>query len=147
MIRCQSHILLLYCHGLCVTIDGVWIGYRIYWPLTRLGTTRNYSTTTNLHNSQITTAPAKPFPAYVFIIRSLVKASNSGDSSDSRDQVLSSQTPVQNYQLTTNLVTPVVFKITPRHGPRRKHRSFSYINSVRGNVFSSPSKGWRNTVY
>jgi hypothetical protein len=30
---------------------------------TRLGTTRNYNSTANLHNSQITTAPAKPFPA------------------------------------------------------------------------------------
>jgi hypothetical protein len=28
---------------------------------TRLGTTSNYSATANLHNSQITTAPAKPF--------------------------------------------------------------------------------------
>jgi hypothetical protein len=41
-----------------VTIDGVWIGEWIYWPLTpnRLRTTSNY--TANLHNSQITAAPA-----------------------------------------------------------------------------------------
>jgi hypothetical protein len=47
-----------------VTIDGVWIGEWISWPL---GTTSNYSAIANLHNSQITTAPAKLFPAcYVF---------------------------------------------------------------------------------
>jgi hypothetical protein len=48
---------------------------------TRLGTTSNYSATTDLYNSQITTEPAKPFPACrVFISRSLVTGSNSGDS-------------------------------------------------------------------
>jgi hypothetical protein len=31
---------------------------------TQLGTTSNYSATGNLHNSQITTAPAKPFPDF-----------------------------------------------------------------------------------
>jgi hypothetical protein len=41
--------------------------------------------------------PLSPFPAcYVFISRSLGTASNSGDSSASRAQVLSSQLPVQN---------------------------------------------------
>jgi hypothetical protein len=35
----------------------------------------------DLHNSQITTAPAKPFPAFfVFTSHSLATASNSGDS-------------------------------------------------------------------
>jgi hypothetical protein len=29
-----------YCHIVCVTIDGVWIGDSIYWPL--IHTTRNY---------------------------------------------------------------------------------------------------------
>jgi hypothetical protein len=57
----------------------------------------NYSATANLLNSQITTAPAKSFPACcVFTSLSLETASNSGDSSASRAQVLSSQTPVQN---------------------------------------------------
>jgi hypothetical protein len=49
--------------SLCVTIDGVWIGERIYWPLTHTTWKYNYSATINLHNSQITTAPSKPFPA------------------------------------------------------------------------------------
>jgi hypothetical protein len=62
----------------------------------QLRTTSSYSATTNLHNSQITTAPAKPFPAcIVFTSRSLTVASNSGDSSASHPQVLSSQTPMQ----------------------------------------------------
>jgi hypothetical protein len=65
---------------------------------TRLGTTSNYSVTTNIYNSQSTTAPAKPFPACcVFTIRSLAMASNSGDSSASCAQDLSSQTPIQNW--------------------------------------------------
>jgi hypothetical protein len=39
---------------------------------TRIGTTSNYNATANLQNSQITIAPAKPFPAYsVFTRRSL----------------------------------------------------------------------------
>jgi hypothetical protein len=45
-----------------VTIDGVWIGEWIYRPLTH--TTRIYKQLNvigNLHNSQITTAHAKPF--------------------------------------------------------------------------------------
>jgi hypothetical protein len=62
---------------------------------TRISTS-NY-VTANLQNSQITTAPAKPFAACcAFSSRSLVTASNSGDPSASRAQVLSSQTPVQN---------------------------------------------------
>jgi hypothetical protein len=64
---------------------------------TQLGTTSNYSATANLHTLQITTAIAKPFPACcIFTSRSLTTASNSGDSSASRSQVLSSQAPVQN---------------------------------------------------
>jgi hypothetical protein len=64
---------------------------------TRFGTTNNYSAKADIHNPQITTAPAKPFPAYcVFTSRSLEFASNSGDSSALRAQVLSSQTPIQN---------------------------------------------------
>jgi hypothetical protein len=33
------------------TIDGIWIGYWIYWPLIHVSTS-NYSATANLHNSQ-----------------------------------------------------------------------------------------------
>jgi hypothetical protein len=41
---------------------------------TQPGTTSNYRATANLHNSQNTTAPDKPFPACcVFNTRSLVK--------------------------------------------------------------------------
>jgi hypothetical protein len=64
---------------------------------TRHGTTSNYGATANLHNSQITRAPAKPFSVCcVFTVRSLATASNSRDSSASRAQVLLSQPPVQN---------------------------------------------------
>jgi hypothetical protein len=51
---------------------------------TQLRTASNYSPTTNLHTSQITTACAKPFQAYcVFTILSLVITNNSGDPSAS----------------------------------------------------------------
>jgi hypothetical protein len=82
----------------CVIIDGVWIGYGSYWPLT--------------HNSelQVTTAPPlistihkspqHPLsllqPAVSSTSRSLVRASNSRGSSGSRSQVLLSQPTVQN---------------------------------------------------
>jgi hypothetical protein len=67
---------------------------------TWLGTTSNYSAASNLHNSQTTTAPAKPFPAFcVFTSPSLATASNSGDSSASRARVLSSQPPVKSYSV------------------------------------------------
>jgi hypothetical protein len=52
--------------------------------------TSNYSTTANLHNTQITTAPAKPFPAlYVFTSHSRAMAANIGDFSASHTEVLS----------------------------------------------------------
>jgi hypothetical protein len=53
------------------------------------------SATDNLHNSQITTAHAKDFPAYYIFNRSLATDSNSGDCSASRTPVHSSQTPIQ----------------------------------------------------
>jgi hypothetical protein len=87
---------------------------------TGLGNTSNYSATADLHNSQIITAPAKPLPAcYIFTSRSMSTVSNSGDSSASRAQVLSSQRPVQN-SLSTQ-ICPLL--ITSRHGQHRKHRS------------------------
>jgi hypothetical protein len=50
-----------------VTIDGVWIGEWIYLPLIHtLGITSNYSATANFHNSQIATAPTKPFSSLLF---------------------------------------------------------------------------------
>jgi hypothetical protein len=74
--------------------------------LTQIGITSNYNATANLHNSQITTAPAKLFPAFcVFTSSSLATASNSEDSSVSRPQVLSSQPPVQNSCLLSTLLS------------------------------------------
>jgi hypothetical protein len=75
----------------------------VYTPL---GTTSNYSVTANLHNSQITTPTAKPFPACcAFISRVLATDLNSGDFSASRSQVLSSHLPVQNSTLNSLLTT------------------------------------------
>jgi hypothetical protein len=95
----------------CVIIDGVWIGWidlLTTYIHSRLGTTGNYSGIANLHNSQITPAPTKPFSACCIVtIRFLATASNSGDSSASRPQVILSQRPVQNScQLSTLLSLP-----------------------------------------
>jgi hypothetical protein len=59
-------------------------------------TTSNYSAIDNLHNSQITTAPAKPFPVCWCLTSCSLTASNSGDSSASSGQILLSQPPMQN---------------------------------------------------
>jgi hypothetical protein len=73
---------------------------------TQLETTSNYSAIANLYTFQIITAPTKPFPACcVFMSRSLATASNNGNSSASRAQVLSSQPPVRNSCLTSLLLT------------------------------------------
>jgi hypothetical protein len=60
-----------------------------------------------LHISQITTLPAKPFEAfYIFTSSSLATASNSGESSASRAQVLLSHPAVYNScQLSTQINT------------------------------------------
>jgi hypothetical protein len=82
-----------------------------------------------LHTLQSITAPTKFFPTCcVFTSPSLSTVSNNGDSSASPAQFLFSQPPVQistiTWQLTTNWVARIVFKITPRHGPHRKHSRF-----------------------
>jgi hypothetical protein len=57
--------------------------------LTPLGTTSNYSATSDLHTLQLTTAPAKPSPVCSVINSpSLATASNSANSSASRAQFL-----------------------------------------------------------
>jgi hypothetical protein len=91
---------------------GFWTGDWIDHFTTRLGTTSNYSATANLHTLQINTAPVKSFPACcAFTSRSLVMASNSGDSSASALEsslnggslltlgylIWSSQTPAENW--------------------------------------------------
>jgi hypothetical protein len=82
-------------------------------PATRLVSTSNYRTTSNLHNSQITTAPTRLFPAcYIFTSSSLAMASNSGDSSASHAQVLSAEIHIQNF-----LTTDCPLLITSGHGP------------------------------
>jgi hypothetical protein len=53
---------------------GLYIGFIDHFTI-RLGISGNYSAIAKLHNSQITTANAKSFPACrVFTIRSLVTA-------------------------------------------------------------------------
>jgi hypothetical protein len=69
---------------------------------TRLRTTSNYSANASLHNSLITTAPAKHFLACVVITsRSLATASNSEDFSASLAQAFSTKTPYRTEEVIT----------------------------------------------
>jgi hypothetical protein len=111
----------------------------IHHLYTRPGTTSNHSATANLHNSQMTTAPAKPFTACcVFTKRSLATASNSGDSSAS---ALKSSLHSLPYKI--DLVDPFMFLLTPLHGPSRKHSFQEYLYCCmricwHDNVFTEP---------
>jgi hypothetical protein len=114
--------------SMSVTLDGVSV-----WILDR--------STTYTRDSELQVITAQPLiptihkspkhplsifqPARVFTSRSLVTASSSGDSS---------ATPIKSALNGGSLV----FLITPRHGLRRQHRSFSYSNRFRGNVFIEP---------
>jgi hypothetical protein len=78
-----------------MTVDGVWVGDSLYWPL--IHTSRSYKQLQRhryFHNSGITVELIKPFPdCCIFTSNSLAMAYNSGDSSASHAQVLSSQPP------------------------------------------------------
>jgi hypothetical protein len=64
---------------------------------TQLVSTNNYRAIASLHNSQITTAPAKPFPACcVFTRRSLAADSDNGDSSASFAHAIAGWPPSHN---------------------------------------------------
>jgi hypothetical protein len=114
---------------------------------TRLGTTSNYSATDNLHNLsqhplclfQLTVSlPAVPWQRLLTVEILQLHALRSTVYS------LPYRIPV-NCQLNSN--APIVFFLTIRHWPHRKHGSFSYANRFRGNVFASPSNGLRNTDF
>jgi hypothetical protein len=80
-----------------------------FWLVNGLWITNNYSATANLHNSQITTAPAKSFPACcVFTSRSLANS-----------ELHALKSSIHRLPYRTDLLAPIVFKITPRHWPRR----------------------------
>jgi hypothetical protein len=81
---------------------------------TRHVSTSNYSATANLHYSQITTAAAKPFhpavsPAIPWQRLLTVEIL----------QLHALKSSLHRLSYRTELVDPIVFKITPRHGPRR----------------------------
>jgi hypothetical protein len=85
----------------CVTIDGVRI--KKLYLLMQLGITSNYSALVDLNTLQIITASDKPFPACcVFASRYPVTASNSGDTSSSRSQVLLLQPPASDLMSTVS---------------------------------------------
>jgi hypothetical protein len=113
---------------------GLEIGFIDHFN-TRLVTTLNYSTFTDLHTLRITREHTKSFPACnVFTSHFPVRASNSGDSSAStltpfpaghrlptksqlNYSIISSQSPLQN---STDLTAPIVPVITSKHGTHRK---------------------------
>jgi hypothetical protein len=119
------------CVCVCVTVDGgfaldIWFIDHLY---ARFGSTSNYSSIANLHNSQITTAHAMYFVACcVFTSRSLVTASNSDDSSAS---ALKSSLYSLRYR-----TDKIVFLITPRHCPCRQHAVHSRMLTVSAGICS-----------
>jgi hypothetical protein len=119
---------------------------------TPLRTTRNYSAIANLHTLHIATAPAKTFSSLCHSSRSLATASaaeilqlhalrSSCHSLPCRtlvtyqfnDSAISSQPPLQR---STLVVSPVLFFITYRCGPHRKH-SVSSSKSIVASLFVS----------
>jgi hypothetical protein len=103
-----------------------------------------------IHNSHITTTPAKPFAACcVNTSRSLVTVCNCGDSSASglKSTLNGCFLPTVSFPhrlpYRNDLVAPIVFLTTPLHGPSRKHRFQKYLYCCirircRGNVFTEP---------
>jgi hypothetical protein len=61
-----------------VTIDGVWIGEWIYWPLIQTNQNYKHNAIANLHTLQIARAHAKSCQS-AFTSRFLVKNLNNGD--------------------------------------------------------------------
>jgi hypothetical protein len=115
------------------------IGHLYTW----LEITSNYSAITNLHTLQITTAHAKFLPACCFFTRrSLVMASDSGYSSASASKSplnggsIPTDSFIHRLRYSIDLVAPVVFLITPRHG-QRSNTVKSRIHCC-GNVFTEP---------
>jgi hypothetical protein len=153
---------------MCVTVDGVWIGKRIYWPLIPHDSELQVITAPPLI-STIHKSPWHPlslFEPAVFTSRSLAKTSNSEDSSSSRTQVPPSLTPIQNClpaisstELDSHLFSASLAQlnctqhspakpqlssfITTLHGPNRKHCIQQYLYCClriccSGNVFTEP---------
>jgi hypothetical protein len=112
--------------------------------LAQLGTTSNYSAIADLHRLHITTGHAKSFPAScIYTSRSLVTTSNSRDPSASalKSALNNTSFPTDIFfhrlPYGTESVAAIVFLLTPRHGPRRKHH-FRMRICFRGNVFTEP---------
>jgi hypothetical protein len=118
---------------------------------TPLETTSNYSATAYLHNSQITTGPAKLFVAYyIFTIRSLATASNSRDSSSSGAQIFPSPTLVQNFlpaisstELDRHLFSP---SLTELNCTQHSTLSVIFAASMGSSLYSLGADPTENTV-
>jgi hypothetical protein len=134
----NSHYSIKYSLMSCVgvTINGVWTGDSIDHLHTRLANTSNYSATANLHKSQITTAPAKPFKPALSLPAGPWQRHLKAEILQLQALMfyLHSLPCRIAYHLATDLAAPIVIKITPRHGPRRKQRSFSYTNRFQQRV-------------
>jgi hypothetical protein len=92
--------------------------------LALLGTSSNYSATSDLHTLQLITTPAKPFPTcFVFNGRPLVTASNSGNSAVTRAQDLVTTARIEILSIPSISVTRLPLFITFLYESHRKHFS------------------------
>jgi hypothetical protein len=119
---------------MCVTIDRVWIGEWIYWPL--IHTTRNYKHIQHYcrfpHFTNHYTLSVL-HPAVSWLSRCLVTAHNNGNSTASvLMSLLSGDWTIApsllilpcRTQLSTDWVAQVFFLTTPLHEPSRRHCFF-----------------------
>jgi hypothetical protein len=112
---------------------------------TPLATTSNYSAITNLHTLQITTAPTKPFSSLMCLHQPFPGNSfwqwrffsfvHSGSNFTASHAELCQLTI--NCQPSVDWIAPVVFFITPWHGPHRKHHSSIVVSVSMGTCLRS----------
>jgi hypothetical protein len=126
-----------YCHVFrSVNIDEVWSVEWIYWPLRM---TSNYSATANLQNSQITTAPAKPFCSLWLLVMEILQL-------PALTSLLSGEYPATELWSTVNsTITPSLLSLPSRarlncqpHPNSLTHSSTNYFTSLKWTAFSWP---------
>jgi hypothetical protein len=112
---------------------------------TKLRTTSNYSSIANHHTLQspqhrlslfqpAMSSQAVPWQRLLTVGHSSASALKSSPNACS----LPANYFLHRLPYRTDVFAPVISLITPRHGPRRQHRSFTYANRFRGNVFTEP---------
>jgi hypothetical protein len=117
----------------CMTIDGVWIRYWIYWHNSELQVITAPLLISIIH--RLPQHPLSLFPACcAFNSRSLATASNSGDSSASRAHVVILRRISRNWNLVNLTITPSLLSLFCRtqhswtHSPTNQLLHFTSLH-------------------